>query len=219
MRWRYSTLLITHTTHFHVQTILLNLRLMNEPLWCTLIHTIQLTFMPTRHPSDDATLTQPAWVVFIHTEQHSNDGFCARFEILTSINQSINVFWDVMPCSLVCRNQYFAELFLLHCDRGCRFVWYITTYLQSTQHQVQEDHAYAQCPHPITSQIIANEGTVFLKKNWNNLVTIHLVPTDTVTVILLGEDKHISLDILSCWAIPMNAMPYSVVLLHFEDSK
>jgi hypothetical protein len=58
MRWGYSTPLVTHTTHFHVQTILLNLRLMNKPLWCALIHTIQLTFMPTRHPSDDATLIQ-----------------------------------------------------------------------------------------------------------------------------------------------------------------
>jgi len=58
MRWRYSTLLTTRTTHFHVLTNLLNFRLMNEPLWCTLTHTIQLTFMPTRHPSDDATLIQ-----------------------------------------------------------------------------------------------------------------------------------------------------------------
>jgi hypothetical protein len=58
MRWRYSNLLITHTIHVHVQTILLNLRLMNEPLWCILIHTTQLTFISTRHPSDDATLTQ-----------------------------------------------------------------------------------------------------------------------------------------------------------------
>jgi len=62
-------------------------------------------------------------------------------------------------------------------------------------------------------------GYLFLLKNWNNLVTLHLVPTDTVTVILLGEEKHISLGILSCWDIPMNATPCSVVLLHFEDSK
>lgn len=32
MKWRYNTLHITHTTHFHAQTSLLNLRLMNKSL-------------------------------------------------------------------------------------------------------------------------------------------------------------------------------------------
>lgn len=134
-----------------------------------------------------------------------------------SINQSMSS--GMTPCSLVGRNQYFAELFLLHCDGGCRFLWYIATYLLKYTTSSPRRPCICLMPSSCYLKNNSNWQYLFLLKNWNNLVTLHLVPTDTVTVILLGEEEHISLDILSRWAIPMNAMPCSVVLLHFEDSK
>lgn len=70
MEIQYPTYYTYHTLSCSDKSVKLEI---NEwaSVWCTLTHTIQLTFMSTRHPSDDATLIQqPAWVVFIHTEQH-----------------------------------------------------------------------------------------------------------------------------------------------------
>jgi hypothetical protein len=102
-----------------------------------------------------------------------------------SINLSITVFWDVMPCCLVGRNQYIADLFLLHCDRGCRFLWYIATYL--INYKASSPRRLCICSMPSSRYLKNNSiwGYLFLLKNWNNLVMLHLVPIDTVTVILL----------------------------------
>jgi hypothetical protein len=38
----------------------------------------------------------------------SNDPYVVRFQVITSATTKITHFWDVTPCNLIDRNQYFG---------------------------------------------------------------------------------------------------------------
>jgi hypothetical protein len=90
-----------------------------------------------------------ALVPLIFTTQVFKDPFNIRFEVLTVLSIEITVFWDMMPCSLVCTYHCFGGTCFFHPyfgSRGfpCRVGAYLPYY--SASYTKDYTHVYLDVP-------------------------------------------------------------------------